>query len=86
MKDLIIDSISQIDMRSLRLPEIAIHMHPSDYPNKYLARVFDREVPTNAIIIKDSLEELQKDIGENTNMVFLERTDKDVESMLGVWI
>lgn len=44
------------------VPIIAVYNSPSDYPGKYVARVWDINKPTKVIVIRDSLEEIRKTI------------------------
>ena len=38
------------------------------------------------VMIKDSLEELQEDIGKNTKLIYIPRSIEDHETVEGVWI
>lgn len=84
--DKVANSIRDIDLSDLRLPEIVVFDKPEDYPDKVVARIFDMNNPTDTVIVKHTLEELQRDIRENTDMVFMPRDEKDVKSLAGVWI
>lgn len=42
------------------VPIIAIYNSPSDYPGKYIARLWNIDKPTKFIAVKDSLEEIRK--------------------------
>lgn len=86
MEDRKVSSIKQVNFNGLRYPAIVIYENPSDYPEKYVARVFDIDVPTNIVMIKDTLAELQNDIREHTNMIFFTRGTEDVETIVGVWM
>ena len=86
MEDRKVSSMNRVNFSSLRLPAIAVHENPSDYPGKFMARIFDADIPTNIVMVKDTLEELQHDIRQNTNMVFFTRGTEDVESMIGAWV
>lgn len=85
-KDKIVNSISEVDMSGLRLPLIAVYEYPEDYPKSYVARIYDIDVPTNTVMVKDSLEEIQLDIMDNCGKVFYRRGTDDVPSLIGVWI
>lgn len=39
---------------------IVVYNNPSDHPNKYVARIFENNKPTNKFIIKDTLDEIHK--------------------------
>lgn len=80
------NSISEVDMSGLKMPVIAVYERPDDYPDKYVARVFDILKPTGIAIVKSSLSEIQEDIGANTSMVFFLREAGDVLSLVGTWV
>ena len=84
--DKIVNSIQQIDLSDLKIPVAAVYNKPLDYPDKCVARIFDLDKPTNAVVIKDELESLMNDIKDNTNLTFLQRGAEDVESLVGVWM
>lgn len=80
------ESISGFDLSDLKFPIIVIYRHPEDYPDKYVARIFDITQPTDAVVIKDSLQELQKDISRNMSKTFIPRDEKDDSCIVGSWI
>ena len=86
MMDKIVTSIKQVDMSELKIPVAAVHDNPLDYPGKCVVRIFDLDKPTNAVVVKDDLESLMKDIKDNTNLTFLKRGADDVKSLVGVWM
>lgn len=57
-------SFRQADFSNMSLPMITIYDHPLDYPNTYVARVWEAKIltPTNVVVCKKNLEELRKDI------------------------
>ena len=85
-KDKIVNSIAEVDTSSLKLPLITVYEHPEDYPESYVARIFDIDIPTDTVIVKDSLEEIQLDIMDNTGKMFFRRSEKDAPSVIGVWL
>ena len=86
MKDNNIQSFKDVDFSSVSVPFIALFRGPDDYPGKYVARLFDLDKPTNAVMVRDELKEIEEDIKTNTNLVFVERGTEDVKSLLGVWM
>ena len=50
--------VKSFDMNSLikitRLPLICIYNSPSDYPGKYVARLWDVDKPTNMVAIAEA--------------------------------
>lgn len=86
MSDKQVESAYQIDFRGLRMPIIAVYEDTKDYPGLYVARVWDVNRPTNVIIVKKDLDELQQDIAKHTDMVWLQRRPQDDKVLLGTWI
>ena len=68
------------------MPFIAVYQHPEDFPEKCVARIYELDKPTDTIMVKDTLKEIETDIRENTGMVFMPRGAEDVRSLVGVWM
>ena len=85
IEEIIAETIVDVDMSDLRILIIGIYKGHDDYPDKYVARIFDAERPTNIIMLSDDLEELKKDI-EQTGMVFLLRRKEDVPALVGAYM
>ena len=86
MREKRVESVKDIDFTGLKVPYIAVYEHPDDYPKECVARVYDLEKPTNTMILKDAVDEIAKDITENTGMTFVPRGPEDVLSLVGIWI
>ena len=86
MKEKRVDSITQVDMSGLFMPQIAVYKHPDDFPEDCVARIFDMGDPTDTIMVKKTVTEITKDIGRNTNMIFMPRGADDVPALVGVWM
>ncbi|EOS72479.1 hypothetical protein C817_05493 [Dorea sp. 5-2] len=86
MKEKRVGSIRNVDLSGLRFPVIAVHESPEDFKGQCVARVFDMDKPTDTIIVKDTVEEINEDIRRNTHMAYMERDPNDVPSLVGVWI
>lgn len=86
MSDKRLESASEIEFKGIRMPIIAVYRSPQDYPEKYVARVFDMSEPTDLVIVKEDFIELQRDIEQHTDMIWLSRTPKDVIELIGTWI
>lgn len=84
--DKIVTSIQEINLEDIRFPIIAVFEHPEDYPTKSVGRIFDSTKPTDTVIVKDTLEELQRDIRTHWIGAFFQKTKFDVPSMKGRWI
>lgn len=70
--------------KQARIPLICIYDHPTDYPDKFIARLWDCSAPTNIIATADTLEELRAKIPDC--MVKLDRHPKDDPCIVEVWI
>ena len=59
-----VESMSQVDFSDLKCPMITIYEKPLDFPNAFIARVWDGNGPkvTNTIIMRFSLQECREDI------------------------
>ena len=71
-------------VKQTTMPIITIFNSPTEYPGKYVARVFDVGRPTNLAAVADTYEELQQAIP--AGMVRLERNEKDDPVILETWI
>ena len=80
------ESMKEVDLSGLKFPVIVVYRHPQDYPDKYVARVFDIMRPTNAVVIRDTLQELQTDITQNTAKTFITRDERDEPCVVGSWV
>ena len=81
----IVDSLKEVDFSDLKLPMIVIYEKPLDFPDKYIARVFECEKPTNTLIIRDSLQECRDDITAAGFLVGMERSENDALSVVETW-
>ena len=90
MQTKIVTSMKQVDPSSLKSPMIVVTEHPTDYPDKYVARIHDykagRFVPTDTIMLKDTLKEIQEDIKTNADLMFFTRGAEDDECIVGAWL
>lgn len=66
------------------LPMITIYKQPEDYPNQYVARVWDVNRPTHLIALADTLEELREAIPDE--MCNIGRQPQDDPCIVEVWV
>lgn len=59
MKTTEVKSFTEIDTSELKQPIICVFNKPDDYPDKYVARLFEGTAPTNIIITRNTVEEIQ---------------------------
>lgn len=82
-----VKSFSEVDTRNLKLPIICVYKWPDDYPDKYVARIFNRTKPTNVIIIRETVEEIREDIIKNfPDKIPFARCKEDCKSIVESWI
>ena len=81
-----INSIREVDLSVLQLPQVAVFNKPTDYPDKAVARVFDNGQPTNIVMVADDPNDLRWDIRKYTNLVWFPRNKDDHETVVGVYM
>ena len=86
MQEKRVDSIQEIDFSGLKMPFIAVYEHPDDFPNQCVARVYDLDKPTDTVMVKETVKEIEEDIRKNSAMVFMKRGTDDVPALVGVWM
>jgi len=69
---------------NFKFPLITIYADPSDYPGKYVARLFDMSTPTTYISIADTMDEIRSTIPRT--MIRLSRQPNDDPCIVEVWI
>ena len=74
-------------VKSARIPIIAIYASPSDYPGKWVARLWDTDSPTGSILISDNPDVIQSAIRLMLpQMSFIPRTPEDDPCIVGVYL
>lgn len=84
--DVKVNSIREVALSLMELPQVAVFDKPADYPDKAVARVFDNDLPTNVIMVADEPEALKEDIRKNTTLMWFPRGKDDHESVVGVYM
>ena len=84
MSDTIIASFEREIMKYCKVPTITVYHKPKDYPNHFVARLYDMREPTKYIIVKDSVEELRELIP--FGMIFFDRDQQDDEVIVETYI
>ena len=70
--------------KNTMFPIICVYRHPKDYPNKFVARLFDIDIPTDVAEVADTLDEIRQTIPPN--MERIERHENDDEYIVETWI
>lgn len=52
----VIKDFHNVIFDNFRLPIIAVYFNTSDFPDKYIARIWDLDTPTRFAVIRDTLE------------------------------
>lgn len=80
--------MSQVDFSCLQMPMITIYEKPADFPNVFIARVWDGAGPkaTNIITIRFSLQEIREDIQAAGLGVVFPRADGDEPHIVETWV
>lgn len=87
--DIQIESFSEdIDLKTIsRFPMISIYKNPKDYPDKFVARVFDiqpgKVYATRYIRISEDIDELRRSMPSEFS--FLDRTPMDDPELVEIW-
>ena len=66
------------------MPISAVYDHPEDYPDKFVARVYDMDKPTNLIVLGDTLDEVREAIPQS--MAKIDRQQGDDPCIVETWI
>lgn len=87
MKTTEVKSFTEIDTSELKQPIIYVFNKPDDYPDKYVARLFEGTAPTNIIITRNTVEEIREDITRRfPAMLPFARSKEDHKSVVESWI
>lgn len=84
----IAESLRQVDFSGLEFPLITIYEKPLDFPDDFVARVWDGKgpKPTNTMIKRFTLQEIREDIraaGFETKFI---RADDDDPHIVETWM
>ena len=70
--------------KQTKMPLIVVYNNPEDYPNKYVARVWDVNRPTALVAVADTLEEIREAIPQE--MYNIGRQPQDDPCIVEVWL
>jgi hypothetical protein len=62
-----------------------VYDHPSDFPDHYVARLWEGETPTSVVLIHRDLERLRERL-ERLGLVHLDRMEGDDPVVLETWL
>lgn len=78
------ESFHDMDFSVIKFPLIVVYYNPIDFSGKFVARVFDSNLPTNDYIVKKRLEEIREAIP--SRFVRLSRSEDDDPVIVETWI
>ncbi|BBB91038.1 MAG TPA: hypothetical protein PKA28_10720 [Methylomusa anaerophila] len=86
MKTKEIESFSEINIPGMGLfiPIIVVYRSPKDYPEKYVARLWDLARPIEIALTRDTLSEIRKEIP--LGFVNLGRQENDDPVIVESWV
>lgn len=86
LPDVVLNNFNEVDIRRLaHLPIIAIFKYPADYPEKYVARLWDIcKKPTQYIVLEDNIDNLRQAIPPG--MLKLMPTEQDDPVLVETWL
>jgi hypothetical protein len=67
-------------------PMWTVYENPTDYPGKFVARLFHGETPTASIVIADDLETIRDMMQFEFGLVKLMRSPGDDPKIVEVWL
>lgn len=80
---LVIEDVKQLDLSDIKMPLFALYEKPLDFPNNYVARLFDLDQPTNIVLVADTLEELREKLPKGLHR--FKREEEDVKALIETW-
>lgn len=82
--DIIVESFNWAEIQKTFCPLITVYYNTTDYPDKYVARLWNMNKPTEKLAIADTLEDIRKAIPKE--MVLCKRREEDDPVIVEVYI
>lgn len=80
-------SFQDVDTSGIKQLIICVYRFPKDYPDKYVARIFDGTKPTNVVMISENVEEIRVNIMKSfPDKIPFARCKGDCKSIVESWI
>ena len=85
-KDIVLETFKKIKLSTLvRVPIVVVYKNPKDYPDKYVARLWDiKNKATLCVIVRDTLEQIRDAIPDNLTRI--SPTAKDDPVIVETWL
>ena len=78
MADILLKNFYEINTKFFDIPIYVIYNKPKDYPNHYVARLYDLDKSTSYVVIDESLESLRRKIPQNLYKQNRDKYDDEV--------
>ena len=74
-----VDSMTLVDFSDMKIPGICVHNHPTDFPDKIIARVIEAATNgvTNVYAEYETMEDCRKDIAAAGFVIVMPRCPED---------
>jgi hypothetical protein len=82
----IINSITEFPVEKCFFPIITIYNRPTDFPDMYVARLFDLQTPTEFAVVNVSLDTLRNSIHSANRWILIPRDINDDPNIVEVWV
>lgn len=84
MEKIQLQTMIEVDYNQFQMPMITVYDSPLDFPNKFVARIFDLENPTPYFMVKDTYKEIRKEIPRHFTNIGRQFGDK--QAIKEVWV
>ena len=83
-----VGSLCKVDFSRLAFPLVTIYDRPLDYPNDFVARIWDGKGPhpTNIMIKRDTVQEIREDIRAAGFTTVFRREEGDDPHIVETWM
>lgn len=87
-ENVIAESLQQVDFSGLNLAVVTVYEKPSDFPDAFVARVWDGKgpKPTNTMIKRNTIQEIRKDIMAAGFETVFQRAEGDEPQIVETWM
>ena len=85
MKNNFVDTLSKVDLQGMKMPLAVIYERPIDFPNHFVVRIFDVNIPTDIVYLSENLEDCRKEISEIGLQVCFGRSKEDHKCIVETW-
>ena len=85
-KNKIVETLKEVDFRSLKFPLAVVYNKPKDFPFAYVVRIWDTDKPTDTVFISKELEECRREIKAAGFTLWVGRDKSDHPCVVETWM